>query len=53
MFGDAGLRIVEIKRNYRIIERPHRYNRFSKYLAFAPFREFLTFQYLIVARRSL
>jgi len=52
MFNDAGINIISIKRTYRIIERPHRLNRFSKYFAFIPFKEFLTFQYLIVAKKG-
>ena len=53
MFQNAGLEIIKIKRNLRIIERPHRYNRISKFLAFPPFKDLLTFQYLIVAKKSL
>jgi len=51
MFGNSGLMINKIKRNYRIIERPHSYNKFSKCFALPMIREFLTFQYLIVARK--
>lgn len=52
MFSEAGLEIKTIKRKYRIIERPHRYNRLSRFLAFLPCRNFLTFQYLIVAVKA-
>ncbi len=52
MVQNAGLKIVRIERNYRIIERPHWCNRFSKYFALLPFKEVLTFQYLIVAKKS-
>ena len=51
MVEGAGLKIVKIKRNYRIIERPHRLNRFSKYFAFPFLKDFLTFQYLIVCKK--
>lgn len=51
MFQNSGLKIVRIERNYRIIERPHRLNRFSKYFAFPPLKDFLTFQYLVVAKK--
>ncbi|HDD44769.1 MAG TPA: class I SAM-dependent methyltransferase [Candidatus Desulfofervidus auxilii] len=51
MIRDAGLKIVKIKRNYRIIEKPHRLNRFSKYFAFPFIKDFLTFQYLIVCKK--
>lgn len=52
LFQDANLEIVRLERDYRIIERPHRYNRFSKYFAFPLIKEFLTFGYLIVARKQ-
>jgi len=52
MFRDAGLEITKIERKYRIIEKPHRYNRFSKYFAHLFLKDFLTFQYLIVARKA-
>jgi 2-polyprenyl-3-methyl-5-hydroxy-6-metoxy-1,4-benzoquinol methylase len=52
MFQNTDLKIIKIKRNYRIIERPHRFNRFSKYFAFPLFKDFITFQYLVVAKKS-
>jgi len=52
MFQSAGLKITRVERKYRIIERPHRYNRFSKYLACPPVKDLLTFQYVIVAEKS-
>lgn len=52
LFEYANLEIIQLKRNYRIIERPHVYNKFAKYFALPPLRELLTFQYLIVARKS-
>lgn len=53
MFQEAGLRIVKIERNYRIIEKPHRYNKFSKFFAFSILRDLLTFQYLIVGKKNI
>lgn len=50
LFAQAGLRITQIHRKYRILERPHRVNRYSKYLAIGPVREFITFQYLVTAQ---
>jgi len=52
MFGSSGLKINKIERNYRIVERPHPYNKFSRYFALPIIKEFLTFQYLIVARKT-
>jgi len=52
LFHHANLKIFRIERNLRIIERPHQINRFSKYFAFPPFKEFFTFQYLIVAKKK-
>ena len=51
MFESSDLKIIKIKRNYRIIERPCPYNNLSKFLALPLIREFLTFQYLIVAKQ--
>lgn len=51
LFRYANLEIIQLQRNYRIIERPHSYNRLSKLFCFPPFREFLVFQYLIVAKK--
>lgn len=53
MFQEAGIRIVKIERNYRIIEKPHQYNRFSKYFALPLIKDFITFQYLIVAKKKI
>jgi len=50
LFESTGLSIDRIKANYRIIERPHRLNRFAKFLAMPGLRDFLAFQYLILAR---
>jgi len=50
MFQDVGLKIVRIKRNYRIIEGGHWGNIFSKYFALPLCKDFFTFQYLIVAK---
>jgi hypothetical protein len=38
MFQNKGLKIVRIERNYRIIERSHLFNRFSKYFVFLSFQ---------------
>ena len=52
MFLDAGLEIVKIKRKYRIIEEPHYLNKFSNCFALPLVKDFLTFQYLIVAKKN-
>lgn len=49
LFTGAGYNIVEIKSNYRLIERPHSANRYTKYFLLPGIKEFLTFQYLIKA----
>ena len=43
LFQYANLKIIQIKRNFRIIERPHPYNRFAKYFSFPPLKSFLYF----------
>ncbi|MBK8750325.1 MAG: class I SAM-dependent methyltransferase [Candidatus Competibacteraceae bacterium] len=50
LFEKAGLRIEVMNANYRIIERPHDWNRFAHYFAIPGLREFLTFQYIIRAK---
>jgi 2-polyprenyl-3-methyl-5-hydroxy-6-metoxy-1,4-benzoquinol methylase len=49
LFAQAGLNVTELRRNYRVIERPHRWNRFARYFAVPGMRDFLTFQFLVVA----
>jgi 2-polyprenyl-3-methyl-5-hydroxy-6-metoxy-1,4-benzoquinol methylase len=49
LFEGAGLKIDAIETNYRILERPHRFNRFAKFLAIPGLRNFLAFQYLVRA----
>jgi len=52
MLSVSGLEILFIKRNYRIIEKPHKLNKLSKYFAIIPFKDLLTFQYIVVAKRK-
>lgn len=51
MFEEADLKIVKVKRKYRIIESPSIFNVFSKLFALPIIRDFLTHQYLILARK--
>jgi len=51
LFEHAGLSIFELKRKYRLVERPHRLNRFAKYFAVPFVKEFLVFQYVVLARK--
>ena len=53
LFTNNGLMVHEIERKYRIIEKPHALNKFSKYFAFFPIKNLITFQYLIVARKNM
>jgi len=48
----AGLEPVNIRRKYRIIERPHKINLFAKFFALPILRVFLTFQYVICAKKK-
>jgi len=52
MFDIANLNIKTIKRNYRIIENNSGFNRISKLLSFYPCKDFITFQFLIVAYKK-
>ena len=49
LFQSAGLTITSLTRQYRVLEAPYRFNRYSRILAVPPLRDLLTFQYLIVA----
>jgi len=50
LFEHANLSIDTIETNYRLLEKPHRINRISRFFALPGIREFLAFQYLIRAR---
>lgn len=47
----AGLEIVQLVRTFRLVERPHRLNRFSHLFAVPGLRNLFTFQFLIVGRQ--
>lgn len=51
LVASAGLELLRVKRVYRIIERPHRANVISPVFALPGLRGFLTFQYLLLARK--
>lgn len=51
LFHHSALTIIEIEEKYRLIEAPHRYNRFSKYFAFPLIRPLLVFQYIVLAKK--
>lgn len=51
MADRCGLEIESVHRNYRIFDEPgHRINRFSRLLAFWPFKGFVTYQYVVRMR---
>ena len=50
LFRSANLEIESVDAKYRLLERPHRINRFAKYFALPGLRGFLAFQYLVTAR---
>lgn len=50
LFEQAGLSIDVIATNYRLLEAPHKINRFARFLALPGISPFLAFQYLIRAR---
>lgn len=52
IFQDAGFEVVNVKRNYRIIEKPNRLNKFSRLFSLFPFKNFFTFQYLITFKKT-
>lgn len=52
LFSGAELEILQVRRKYRLIERPSRINRVSRYFAVPPLRDLLAFQYLVQARKA-
>lgn len=50
LFRSADLAVESIGAKYRLVESPHRINRYAKYLALPGLRGFLAFQYLVTAR---
>ena len=52
LFSQAGLDITRMVRKYRLIEKSHPLNKFSKYFSLYLFRDLFTYQYLITAKRS-
>ncbi len=49
----AGLELVQLRRTYRLIERPHGLNRFARFAAVPGLRDLLTFQFLVLARKPV
>ncbi|MGK5095393.1 methyltransferase domain-containing protein [Deltaproteobacteria bacterium TL4] len=53
LFENAGLSIETMVPNYRLLERPSKFNKLSFLLALPVLKDFITFQYLLVAKKSL
>jgi len=51
LLNEVGYNIIVIKRNYRLSELPKKYNGIAKFLAIFPFKDLLTHQFIIVAKR--
>lgn len=52
LFQQAGLKIVRLERNVRLVERDRRYARVARLLAKGPLKGLFTFQYLVVAQTA-
>jgi 2-polyprenyl-3-methyl-5-hydroxy-6-metoxy-1,4-benzoquinol methylase len=50
LFAQAGLRILRLERNYRLIEHAHPANRLSRWAAVPGLRDLLTFQFLVLGQ---
>lgn len=53
LFDYGRFQITEVHRKYRIIEKPHPYNKYSEYFALPMIRDFLTFQYIVLAKKRI
>ena len=51
LLKQADLKIVRIRRQYRIFDKISRFNKIAKFFAFPLLRNFITFQYLILAKK--
>lgn len=49
MFETSELKIQKINRNYRLLDKKSRLNKFSKFLGIPFLKDFFTFQYIILA----
>lgn len=49
IFSRAKLEIIKIEANYRFIDPPHIINQYAKFFAWPVLKDFLVYQYLIVA----
>lgn len=45
--GKLGMQIVAVRRNYRILDRPHQINVFASWMTFFLFKNFLAYQYIL------
>ncbi len=50
LFQSAGLSIETMKANYRILEKPYRFNRYARVLALPGLKGFFAYQYVVRAR---
>jgi 2-polyprenyl-3-methyl-5-hydroxy-6-metoxy-1,4-benzoquinol methylase len=48
----ANLTVVDIKRNFRLMDRPGKINKIARFLAVPGLRDPLTYQYLVIAKPS-
>ncbi len=53
LFEEAGFKIIKIIRKYRIIEAPNILNVFSRLFVIPGLEDFLTFQFLVVAKKII
>ncbi len=51
LFAQAELVIEQVERNYRLVEQPRRVNQVAHWVALPGVRPWLTYQYLIVAKK--
>lgn len=53
LLSNAGYRVVSVRRNYRLLERPSKINQAAACVAWLPpLRPFLTYQYLLLAQKT-
>lgn len=49
LFNEAGLKIIRVKRNFRLIDRKSTFNKISNFTNIPFVKDFFTFQFIVVA----
>ena len=51
LFETSNFKIKKISTNYRLVEKPHKINKYSKIASILPFKNFFAFQYITLCKK--